>query len=178
MKFLLTVAVAVSVTTVADAGPLRRLFHHRHQPSPAQCPPISQPPQATPAVAFSSDVFFSHQSLTVQTATPDAVPSDPLTAVVNRYRQAAGLRPLVTDASLTGYAQNWSQTMTRTGMRHSTGWVQFGGLEVVAAGQGSVEEVVRDWLNSPGHRAALMAPNVTRFGGGRAGAYWCGVTGR
>ena len=68
--------------------------------------------------------------------------------------------------------------MSRSGFRHSQGWGQFGGLEVIANGHASPSEVVRGWMNSRGHRDALMSPSVSLFGLGRAGSLWTGLTGR
>ncbi len=49
--------------------------------------------------------------------------------------------------------------------------------ENIACGQRSAAEVVRGWMNSPGHRANILRPEFTRIGvglagGGRAGTYW------
>ncbi len=49
--------------------------------------------------------------------------------------------------------------------------------ENIACGQRSAAEVVRGWMNSPGHRANILKPEFTRLGvgfagGGRAGTYW------
>ena len=99
-------------------------------------------------------------------------------ALVNQHRAERGLQPLALDAQLSGYAEGWSQTMSRSGFRHSSGWVQFGGLEVIGMGHSSPADIVRGWMNSRGHRDALMSPGVSRFGLGRVGSLWTGLTGR
>ncbi|GGP45340.1 hypothetical protein GCM10010287_12400 [Streptomyces variabilis] len=54
--------------------------------------------------------------------------------------------------------------------------------ENIACGQRSAAEVVRGWMNSPGHRANILKPEFTHIGvgfagGGRAGTYWTQVFG-
>jgi uncharacterized protein YkwD len=49
--------------------------------------------------------------------------------------------------------------------------------ENIACGQRSAAEVVRGWMNSPGHRANILKPGFTHIGvgfagGGAAGTYW------
>lgn len=52
--------------------------------------------------------------------------------------------------------------------------------ENIAAGQTSPEQVIHDWLNSPGHRANLLHPNARDIGvayhtGGNYGTWWTQV---
>ena len=49
--------------------------------------------------------------------------------------------------------------------------------ENIAAGQTSAQQVMRDWMNSSGHRANIMNPNYTKLGvgyatGGNMKFYW------
>ena len=49
--------------------------------------------------------------------------------------------------------------------------------ENIACGQRSPAEVVRGWMDSPGHRANILKPAFTHIGvgfagGGPAGTYW------
>ncbi|MFE0676926.1 CAP domain-containing protein [Streptomyces sp. NPDC058867] len=111
--------------------------------------------------------------------------------LTNRERAAAGLRPLSPDPSLTAAAQAHSADMVArafyshtspeggqpwdraaaAGSRHrSTG-------ENIACGQRSPAEVVRGWMDSPGHRANILKRDFTHLGvgfagGGPAGTYW------
>jgi uncharacterized protein YkwD len=62
------------------------------------------------------------------------------------------------------------------------GYVWMGSGENVAAGQQSAEEVVEDWLESPGHCATLMEPNFVETGiafalapGKNPSVYWTQV---
>jgi hypothetical protein len=44
--------------------------------------------------------------------------------------------------------------------------------ENIAMGQTSPEEVVRDWMNSPGHRANILDPTYVYIGVGYCNDYW------
>lgn len=177
----LALATALTATQTASAGPLRKLYarmHTKHTQTQQQfssSQASSYQMTANGSSQFATASASSYQSASTSMHTGYA---DQLTAIINRYRQQFGRAPLTTDPTLANYATQWSQKMTYSGFRHSTGWLQFGGLEVIAKGQRSPEEVVASWMNSPGHRNALMAPNVTRFGGGRVSDFWTGVTGR
>ncbi len=172
MKALFTLTALILTASIADARPHR----FRSQQEGRQ----SQQSPSQPQVESQTDSEqISYQS-SESSATEMAVASEAAVAVgvVNRYRAQAGLHPLALDAQLSAYAENWSREMASSGFRHSTGWVSFGGLEVIAAGYHSPEDVVRGWMNSRGHRDALMSPSVNRFGLGHHGSQWTGLTGR
>ncbi len=44
--------------------------------------------------------------------------------------------------------------------------------ENIAKGQRSAEEVVKDWMNSPGHRANILNPKYTLIGVGYYNGFW------
>lgn len=52
--------------------------------------------------------------------------------------------------------------------------------ENIAQGQVSIDEVMNDWMNSPGHRANILNKQFTEIGYGysRTGNYWCVNFGR
>ncbi|GAA0463147.1 CAP domain-containing protein [Streptomyces sp. NPDC046215] len=112
-------------------------------------------------------------------------------ALTNAERAAAGLRPLAPDPRLTAAAQAHSADMVaRSFYSHTSpgggqpwdraaaaGCAHRGIGENIACGQRSAAEVVRGWMNSPGHRANILKPDFTHLGvgfagGGQAGAYW------
>ncbi|MFE6780131.1 CAP domain-containing protein [Streptomyces sp. NPDC057702] len=121
-------------------------------------------------------------------------------ALTNAERTAAGLRPLAVDARLTVAAQAHSADMVaRDFYAHTTpegrepwdraaaaGCAHRGIGENIACGQRGAADVVRGWMNSPGHRANILAPGFDEIGvgyatGSRAGTYWTqlfGTTGR
>ncbi|MFH8388749.1 CAP domain-containing protein [Streptomyces sp. NPDC018036] len=112
-------------------------------------------------------------------------------ALTNTERAAAGLPPLGTDPTLTIAAQAHSADMVaRDFYAHvspegSQPWDRAAAAgctrraigENIACGQRSPAEVVRGWMDSPGHRANILKPDFTHIGiglagGGRAGTYW------
>lgn len=112
-------------------------------------------------------------------------------ALTNAERAAAGLPPLAPDPRLTVAAQRHSEDMVaRDFYAHTTpeggepwdraraaGSRHRGIGENIACGQRTPEEVVRGWMNSPGHRANILKPEFSHLGigyatGSRAGTYW------
>ena len=114
-------------------------------------------------------------------ATPSAEPlvlqpiETQLLAETNAARARAGLRPVQVDMNLLHSARRHASWMARNRR------MQHAGLPVaenVAMGQRSANQVVRTWLNSPGHRANLLNPRYTRIGvaayqGGGGTIFWC-----
>ncbi|MGW4073457.1 CAP domain-containing protein [Streptomyces asiaticus] len=117
-------------------------------------------------------------------------------ALTNAERVAARLAPLSPDPRLTAAAQAHSDDMVARDFYSHTGpeghqpWdraraagaTHRGIGENIACGQRSPEEVVRGWMNSPGHRANILKPDFTHIGvghatGSRAGTYWTQVFG-
>ncbi|KAI9018875.1 CAP domain-containing protein [Hyaloraphidium curvatum] len=110
-----------------------------------------------------------------------------LLCLTNLERQKAGLRPLRYNQILSNAAKAHTDDMSSKGfMSHvgsdgSSPWDRFAragftnmrtGGENVAAGQTSEDQVMRDWMNSPGHRANILSPDFTLFGWARTGNYW------
>jgi uncharacterized protein YkwD len=100
--------------------------------------------------------------------------------LTNAFRGKNGLAPLKLNSKLAAVAQTYSQTMaTQDFMAHqgldgSQPWDRMtaGGYkwsraaENIAAGQKTPEEVMHDWINSPGHRANLLDPKLKEIGVG------------
>ncbi|PSM40662.1 stress protein [Streptomyces dioscori] len=112
-------------------------------------------------------------------------------ALTNAERAAAGLPPLAEDPLLTRAAQAHSADMvarafySHTAPDGSEPWDRAAAAgsprrtigENIACGQRSPAEVVRGWMDSPGHRANILKPAFTHLGvgfagGGPAGTYW------
>ncbi|MFI6490130.1 CAP domain-containing protein [Streptomyces sp. NPDC050564] len=112
-------------------------------------------------------------------------------ALTNAERATAGLPPLSGDSPLTAAAQAHSADMVarafyaHTSPDGSQPWDRAAAAgstrrtvgENIACGQRSSAEVVRGWMNSPGHRANILKPDFTHIGvglagGGEAGTYW------
>lgn len=123
----------------------------------------------------------------------------PLGEVVERTnaeRARHGLRALTVDQRLAAAAQGHSADMVHRGFfAHESpdgrqvwdravaaGYAYRKVAENIAAGQRTAEEVVRGWMESPGHRANILDRDLTQIGVGRAeggsyGVYWTQVFG-
>jgi uncharacterized protein YkwD len=93
----------------------------------------------------------------------------------NAERARYGLPPLAIDNSLLGSARQHAVWMTNNRTLQHT---HAGVAENIAMGQGSSEEVMRDWMNSPGHRANILNPSYRRIGAAAfttpsGTIYWC-----
>ena len=116
--------------------------------------------------------------------------------LVNYQRQKRGKQPLSLDSRLTKAAQYHSDDMAkRRKMSHAgsdgssvgvrvkrTGYRYRAVAENVARGQDSSHEVVKDWMNSSGHRRNILSSKYTEIGIGIAygpkGPYWTQVFAR
>lgn len=111
--------------------------------------------------------------------------------LTNAERATAGLPPLAADPDLTVAAQRHSEDMVardfyshtdpeggRPWDRAAAAGCRHRGIgENIACGQRTPAEVVRGWMNSPGHRANILNPKFSHIGigyatGSRAGTYW------
>lgn len=149
-------------------------------PAPAKAPPA-------PAMA-------------PRAATPSSscgpTPGQEIVDAVNRIRREAGLQPLEVDARLVEAARIHTEDMARRnrlGHEGSDGrevqhraealgydWLRI--AENVASGQPTVADVMGSWMDSPGHRRNILAPDTRHMGaaaraapGGRM--YWTQVFG-
>jgi uncharacterized protein YkwD len=128
---------------------------------------------------------------------PPAPPEEPesseaaaaLLAAANRARQAAGLSALQDEPRLDRAAQGWAEFCARAGTLSHFGpagttdadpWTRLRAAgfpatydsanENAAAWQTTYQQVINDWLDSPGHRANLLNPKWNYAGGGAATA--------
>lgn len=108
--------------------------------------------------------------------------------LTNAERQKAGLTPLAMDDNLMNSARAKSKDMSKNGYFSHTSptygspfdqMASFGvkyraAAENIAQGQRSAEEVVRAWMNSPGHRQNILTGSFTHIGIGydANGHYW------
>lgn len=109
---------------------------------------------------------------------------------INIIRQQHGLSPIVLNAQLSQSAQTYADLMLRQNhFSHTspngqtfrqrneaagyTNWQWMG--ENIARGQGTVNQVVNDWMSSPTHRQNILDPRAQEMGlGFTAGSdtYW------
>lgn len=111
----------------------------------------------------------------------------------NEQRQQHGVPLLAINEKLNVAAQGHAETMARlqtmdhaaggtnfTDRVRATGYTLSGGGENIAAGQRNAEEVVRAWMNSPGHKRNILNAYWWHVGFGVARGvnnrlYWCTV---
>ncbi len=162
---------------------------HRADPAPASLPaadlrpaPTELPPQA-PGGESPVDGELAAMLADVVTLT-------------NVERGREGLAPLAVDARLAAAAEGHSRDMAARGFFAHTspdgrtvsdrvtdlGYRYARVAENIAAGQTTAEEVVAGWMQSPGHRANILIPQLRQIGVGRAtggeyGSYWTQVFG-
>ncbi|WP_225229604.1 CAP domain-containing protein [Sporosarcina quadrami] len=108
--------------------------------------------------------------------------------LTNAERQKAGLQPLQIDNKLMNSARQKSTDMaTKNYFSHTSptygspfdqmkanGISYKSAAENIAMGQRSAEEVVKGWMESPGHRQNILTPEFTHIGIGydANGNYW------
>ncbi|WP_237691025.1 CAP domain-containing protein [Paenibacillus caui] len=106
--------------------------------------------------------------------------------LVNKERAKAGLKPLIVHSNLTKMAKNkvidmyqnkyFSHTSPKFGSpfdmmdSYHISFTYAG--ENLAKGQRTPSEVVKDWMNSPGHRANMLNSHYTLIGVGYYNGYW------
>ena len=129
------------------------------------------------ALACAAALFIS----TMQPAAADPIADNLVAQVVattNTERANLGLTPLVEHPLLDGVAQAYAGVLAEGAcFGHECGevpelagrvgavdyrWQRLG--ENIAAGQSTSDEVVRDWMSSPAHRANLLDPSFREIG--------------
>ncbi|MFF3021389.1 CAP domain-containing protein [Gottfriedia sp. NPDC057948] len=132
-------------------------------PSPATPATPATPAPSTPANSASLSAYESK-----------------VVDLTNAERTKAGLKPFTVNATLSKTARLKSQDMTDKNYFDHTSptygspfdmMKQFGitysyAAENIAKGQKTPEEVVTAWMNSAGHRANILNPNLTQIGVG------------
>ena len=125
-----------------------------------------------------------------------AGPLDDVVTATNAERARHRLGLLTVDARLAAAAQGHSEDMVaRAFFAHenpdgaqvwdravAAGYTYRKVAENIAAGQPTAADVVRGWMESPGHRANILDGELTQIGVGRAaggsyGVYWTQVFG-
>ena len=127
-------------------------------------------------------ILVSAAALTFAPARAPAIANPQLHALeqaviqrMNAERAKNGLAALATDMWLVRSARRHTAWMANNhSLTHTTAAVG----ENIAMGQTTSPEVVRDWMNSPGHRANILNGGYTRVGAAAYSAsdgrvYWC-----
>ena len=95
-------------------------------------------------------------------------------AMISRFRRENGLGPVTVDSELTRVAQAHSRTMANLNMMGHDVGTSFHErrrairarvvVENIDAGYYTLAETFTRWQNSPGHRANMLDPDMTRMG--------------
>jgi uncharacterized protein YkwD len=136
-------------------------------------------PIAPPPVEIPIEKPVEKPKITKPEPKPDTI-QQKLIVAHNKIRKSHGKGELKEDPQLMQIAQKWADHMAKTGiLRHQS--LNFGGGfsgmgENIAMGQKDVEEVMRDWMKSPGHRRNILS-NYSHIGvgiaEGKRGTFWC-----
>ena len=153
-------------------------------PTSTAPPPTSQPPTST------------EKPTDPPPTSPSDPPSDPgsqpaqidrVVALVNQNRADAGCGPLQVESHLVAAAQEHSSDMAaRDYFAHTTpegatfderiktAGYPLPGAENIARGQKNAEQVMKDWMNSAGHKANILNCQLKVIGVGldTNGFYW------
>jgi uncharacterized YkwD family protein/spore coat assembly protein SafA len=135
------------------------------------------------------NLIYVGQKLTIPTQ--DSSYEQQVIKLVNTERAKAGLKPLKENWELSRVAEFKSQDMrdkkyfdhnsptygTPFQMMKSFGISYKTAGENIAAGQKTPEEVMKSWMNSPGHKANILNAGYTQIGvgyvtGGSYNSYW------
>ena len=158
-------------------------------PTPAKAPTPAPAKESTPAPAPTPapEVPVEKPVEATQDASVSAIEKAVLD-LTNVERQKAGLQPLQTDSKLMNSARQKSTDMaTQNYFSHTSptygspfdqmkanGISYRSAAENIAMGQRTAEEVVKGWMESPGHKQNILTPDFTHIGIGydQNGNYW------
>ncbi|MDO5498935.1 MAG: CAP domain-containing protein [Propionibacteriaceae bacterium] len=132
----------------------------RRMAAPAETAPAEPVAETAPAPSTQAPAAQSDQAARILELT-------------NAERAQAGLAPLTHNDCLADSAQQWSERMSgeqrlyHSNLRDWMGTCELRtAAENVAMGGRTPERTVEMWMNSPGHRANILNPNLTQLGVG------------
>ncbi|WP_433942966.1 CAP domain-containing protein [Paenibacillus sp. SN-8-1] len=115
---------------------------------------------------------------TTQASNSQSAYADQVVTLVNQERAKAGVKPLAADKALAAMALDKAKDMYSKGyfdhtsptygspfdMMNSYGIHYTYAGENIAKGQKDPAEVMKAWMNSPGHKQNILSPNYTKIG--------------
>ncbi|MCG3088810.1 CAP domain-containing protein [Sporosarcina cyprini] len=154
-----------------------------------QAKPVEKPDTTVPNNPNqNTDSTVTNKPETPPTATSASAIEKAVLDLTNAERQKAGLKPLAMDDKLMKSARAKSADMASKkyfdhnsptygspfDQMKSFGISYRSAAENIAMGQRSAEEVVKAWMESPGHRQNILTPGFTHIGIGydANGNYW------
>lgn len=166
MRFLANIAVLVLVLLFASPAHAQRFY----QTSPPACQPGMACYRPAPAQVQAQAYAQAYAQAQPATQPQYQASADPygFTAWLNATRAAYRLPAVAYDSSLSGWAAANNAQQHVRGMGHHI----MGPAKRQNAAMGQYAQIGSMWLNSPGHRAALLDPNIRRIGLAGSGLYW------
>ncbi|GIW85821.1 MAG: hypothetical protein KatS3mg108_0145 [Isosphaeraceae bacterium] len=150
-----------------------RVAHRMHE-SPAYHP--AAPPVYEYQLTSLAPMPAEATSVAAAPADPSAAPADSaadpygFTAILNGYRAQVGLPPVAVDPNLAAWASQNNAAQCHRGLGHH---VVPGCLQNSGWNYASAWDVFLGWLHSPGHRATMLSPSISRVGIAYGpGPYW------
>lgn len=140
---------------------------------------VSELIAANPSIK-NPNLIYPNQKITVPNIDDIKVIEREVIRLCNVERSKNGLKPLAENWELSRVARHKSMDMATRGyfshtsptygspftMMQSFGIKYTAAGENIAYGQRTAQEVVRGWMNSPGHRANILNSNFTEIGVG------------
>lgn len=183
LALALALTLLVLTPSLSEAGQASRRFFGRHSHKPTAAATYA------PATAYATGPVVAPapvQQVAYVPAAPVAAPAAETVAaapapaadheaygflaMLNRYRASLGLGPVALDPSLSGWAHRNNLVQSLRGLGHH---VNPNVLQNCGWNYGSPDGVFQGWLNSPGHRANMLEPSITRIGLAHGpGPYW------
>ncbi|WP_164745329.1 FG-GAP-like repeat-containing protein [Georgenia faecalis] len=133
-------------------------------------------PRLALAVALALSLLAAYFVAAAPAAQAAPAQADTIVSLVNAERSQRGLRPLRVNAALTSIAQDWSQRQAAAdAMSHRpnftanypAGWTRAA-ENVAWYSADDPRAIVTSWMNSSGHRANILNPELTDIGVGYA----------
>jgi uncharacterized protein YkwD len=175
-------------------GPTRHSSTRTATSSQATAPPTSTAPTTTAPTAPNSPASSTEPPPSTPTTAPPSTAPDPpgkpvdrVIELVNQARAESGCNPVQVNAPLITAASGHSADMAaRDYFSHTTpegatfderiktAGYPLPGAENIARGQKNAEQVMNDWMKSPGHRANILNCQLKVIGVGldTNGFYW------
>ncbi|MFD1884347.1 CAP domain-containing protein [Paenibacillus wenxiniae] len=174
----------IAVTATA-AALVAGAFVWSPQTETAHAATTIQTTMKTTVTSGSSNFTYKTPRLGTSAATSAAAAAK-VAKLVNEQRAKAGLKPLAVDTKLQKMAQAKANDMASKGyfshtsptygtpfkMMNTFGITYTYAGENIAKGQSSAAQVMKDWMNSPGHKANILKKQYTHIGVGFKNGVW------
>ena len=130
-----------------------------------------------PAAQAASPTAISIQAAVAPSPASDSYTNQVL-SLINQKRDAVGLAPVKWNQSVANVSQDWAEHLGRATMDPNFNWANIhrsdAGGSLIPKGATSYREIIGFnfsaqsivdwWMNSPGHKAAVLDPKVTDIG--------------